>query len=276
MQDPSISGTSGNRMTGSPVIIITGASSGIGAATAKLFGQKGYCVVLAARRIERLNLLTEKIRQNGGTALAVPTDITRLEQINQLVDATIVKYGRIDVLLNNAGIGRMNWLESMDPITDISNQINLNLVALIHTTRIVLPHMIQQQKGHILNMASVAGLIATPTYSIYAASKFGVRGFTNALRRELNGSGVKVSGIYPGGVETEFSEQAGKRPNTGVKTPDVIKLTAIEVAETVWSVVQRPRRTVVIPRVMRIFIILNRIFPGFVDWGIHRVVRKKN
>jgi short-subunit dehydrogenase len=164
----------------------------------------------------------------------------------------------------------------MDPIMDISHQINLNLLGLIHTTRIVLPHMIKQQKGHILNIASVAGLIATPTYSIYAASKFGVRGFTNALRRELIGSGVKVSGIYPGGVESEFSEQAGDRPNTGVTTPNMIRLTAIEVAETVWRVVQRPRRTVVIPRVMGIFIILNQIFPGFVDWGIRRLVRKKN
>ena len=261
-------------MSVSPVILITGASSGIGAATAKLFGRKGYRVVLAARRTDKLLSLAEGIRQKGGEALPVTTDITQLDQIEHLVNSTIKEYGRIDILLNNAGFGRMNWLRSMDPVSDIDLQLRVNLMDVIHTSRMVLPYMIQQRKGHIVNMASIASLIATPTYSVYAASKFGLRGFTQALRREMNEFGIRVSGIYPGGVETEFSDHLGDRPDLGITTPDVLRLTAEEVAETVWGVIQRPRRLVVIPRVMWLFIWLNRIAPGVVDWGIQRIFTK--
>jgi short-subunit dehydrogenase len=231
-------------------------------------------VVLAARRTDKLLSLAEGIRQKGGEALSVTTDITHIDQIEHLVESTIDVYGRIDVLLNNAGFGRMNWLESMDPVSDIDLQMQLNLMGVIHTSRIVLPYMIQQRNGHIVNMVSIASLIAIPTYSIYAASKFGVRGFTQALRREMNRFGVRVSGIYPGGVETEFLDHLGDRPDPGITTPGVLRLTALDVAETVWCVVQRPRRLVVIPRIMWLFVWLNRIAPGVVDLGIQRVFTK--
>lgn len=262
-------------MADSPVIIITGASSGIGAAAARAFGREGYRVVLAARRIDRLLSLAEEIENSGGQALPVSTDVTQLDQIEDLVEASLRAYGQIDVLLNNAGFGSMNWLELMDAETQIDLQLKVNLLGVIHTSRMVLPHMIQRRRGHIINMASIAGLLAPPTYSIYAASKFAVRGFTEALRREVDGFGIHVSGIYPGGVETEFSQHTQKNRKTGITTPDWLKLSSTDVARTVWQVVRYPRRMVVIPRIMWPVIWMNAIFPGLIDWGIRTVFTQK-
>jgi NADP-dependent 3-hydroxy acid dehydrogenase YdfG len=261
-------------MTRSPVILITGASSGIGAATARLFGGRGYRVVLAARREDRLETLAGEIRQSGGEALPVATDVSQLDQIERLVETAMEAYETIDVLLNNAGFGRMNWLEAMDPREDIDLQLQVNLRGVIHTSRVVLPHMIRQRNGHIINMASIASLIAPPTYSIYAASKFGVRGFTQALHREVDVYGIRVSGIYPGGVDTEFSQHMGRKPKTGITSPSMLQLTAKDVAEVVWRVVKRPCRMVIIPGIMRPVVWLNTIAPGIIDWGIRQVFTK--
>ncbi|MBL7163493.1 MAG: SDR family oxidoreductase [Anaerolineales bacterium] len=257
-------------MTTKPVILITGASSGIGAATARLFGGQGYRVVIAARRAERLQALADEIESAGGRALLIPTDITQLDQIQQLVDTTMEEYGQIDVLLNNAGFGRMKWLEQLDPVTDIELQLDVNLHGVIQTTRMVLPHMIERRSGHIINMASIAGLIATPIYSIYAATKFGVRGFTEALRREVSIWGINVSGIYPGSVITEFQQHMGVDRKTGLSTPRFMQLTAQDVARTVYRVAQRPRRMVIIPWFMRGTYWLNLFWPGLMDYMIRQ------
>ncbi len=253
-------------MSASPVILITGASSGIGAATARLFGiEKGYRVVLAARRVERLQALADEIQAAGGEALAVETDLTEYEQITHLVASTLEQYGQIDVLFNNAGFGRLKWLEQLDPQRDIAAQLQLNLTALIQIAQLVLPHMIARRSGHIINMASVSGWIATPTYSVYAASKFGVRGFTEALRREANIRGIQVSGIYPGPVETEFSHHTEVKEKISVPKLPFLRLTAPQVAAVVWRLTQRPRSGVIIPWPMGIFSWLNLLLPGIVD-----------
>jgi len=257
-------------LTPSPVILITGASSGIGAATARLFGGQGYRVVLAARRMEKLQSLATEIRDQGGEALPIFTDVTQIDQIENLVRVTLEEFGQINILLNNAGFGRMNWLEKMDPVKDIDLQLGVNLQGVIHTTRFVLPDMIARRNGHIINMASIAGFIATPTYSIYAASKYAVRGFTEGLRREVSVLGIKVSGIYPGGVETEFSQHTGRKPGTGPTTPKGIKLSAEDVAQTVLRVVNRPRSTVIIPRILWAVAWFNRLAPRLVDGIIRR------
>lgn len=254
----------------SKVIVITGASSGIGAATAKLFGQQRYRVVLAARRIDKLESLANEIEIHGGEAIPVQTDITDLSQIESMVETAIKEFGQIDILVNNAGFGRMNWLELLDPQIDIEPQLRVNLLGVIHASRLVIPGMIQKRSGHIINIASIAGLIGTPTYSIYAASKFAVRGFTEALRREVNVFGIHVTGIYPGSVETEFSEHTGRDPHRGYKTPKLIRLTAEEVAQTVFKVVKRPRKKVIIPRIMIPLVWMNSIAPGIVDWGLQQ------
>lgn len=262
-------------LSASPVILITGASSGIGAATAKLFASQGYKVVLAARRKEQLDILAAEILSAGGEALTVPTDITQLEQIEHLVAQTLERFGQIDVLLNNAGLGRLDWLEKLDPKDDIEFQIQVNLIGLIQTARTVLPHMLARKQGHIINMGSIAGLIATPTYSVYAASKYGLRGFTEALRREVSIHGIEVTGIYPGGVSTEFGDKAGIKRKTKVSTPPLLKLSAEDVAQSVFRVVKKPYRAVIIPGLMRPTVWLSVIFPGMVDRIIERRFTKK-
>jgi NADP-dependent 3-hydroxy acid dehydrogenase YdfG len=254
----------------SPVILITGASSGIGAATARLFASQGYRVVLAARRIERLEELAAEIRQGGDQALPVQTDVSRLEEIQDLVKTTLENYGQIDVLFNNAGFGRLDWLENLDPQSDIQALLQVDLLGQMWMTQAVLPHMIARRQGHIINMVSVAGLVATPTYSLYAAGKFGLRGFSQALRREVSVYGIQVSAIYPGGVDTEFSQHARIRRKTRVSTPAWLRLSAEDVAQSVLSLARRPRHMLVIPRLMLLAVWANALFPGAVDWVIER------
>jgi NADP-dependent 3-hydroxy acid dehydrogenase YdfG len=254
----------------SPTIIITGASSGIGAATARVFADQGYCVALAARRLERLEALAQEIESADGKALPVATDVTRLDDIQNLVQATLDRFGQIDVLFNNAGFGRLDWLENLDPVNDIEAQFRVNLLGMILITRVVVPHMIERRTGHIINMGSIAGLVATPTYTVYSATKFAVRGFTEALRREVGIYGVHVSGIYPGGVATEFRQHTGAKRVTGATTPNSLRLSPEDVAQEVWRLVKRPRRTVIAPGVMRLAVWLNALLPGWVDRLIER------
>ena len=184
------------------VVLITGASSGFGADAARQFAREGCVVVLAARRMERLTALAEQIRQEGGQAFAVGLDVTEQSQIDEAIQTILDSFARIDILFNNAGVGSLDWLERLEPAADIDTLINVNLRGLIQVTRAVLPSMLARREGTIINMASVAGLIAAPMYSIYAATKYGVRGFTDALRREVSPFGIRVSGIYPGPAVT--------------------------------------------------------------------------
>lgn len=257
-------------MTDRPVMLVTGASSGIGAATARVFARQGYIVVLAARRLERLQELEKEIEAQGGEALSVETDLSQLDQIQDLVDKTLSSYGRIDILFNNAGFGRAKWLEELDPVRDIELQIQVNLNGVIQMTRAVLPNMLERQSGHIINMASISGFVATPTYSIYAASKHGVRGFTEALRREVGVWGIHVSGIYPGGVKTEFEQHLEAKRKTGITTPAALMLSAEDVAGVVYKVAKRPKGTTIIPWVMRIGVWINALIPWLNDWIIER------
>jgi len=255
----------------SDVLLVTGASSGFGEATARLFASEGYKVALAARRINRLQALAQEIEANGGKALPVEADLSNLDSIKNMVSTVLEKWGQIDILFNNAGMGRLDWLDQLDPISDIEAQVIVNLLAVIQTTRIVLPYMIERKQGHIINMGSIGSLVATPTYSIYAATKFGVRGFTEALRREVGIYGIHVSAIYPGGAKTEFSERAKIKRKTGYTTPKALKLEKEDVAKAVLRLARKPRRGLVIPGVMQVSIWLNILFPGIVD----RVIEKR-
>lgn len=249
----------------SPVLVVTGASSGIGAATAVLFAQKGYRVCLAARRIERLQALVESIHEHGGQAMAIQTDVTRLDSMKNLFNETINQWGKIDVLFNNAGFGRLDWVEKLDEIEDIQSQIDVNLTGLIWGAHAVLPAMIARRQGHIINMASLASYLAPPTYSIYAATKFAVRGFSEGLRREVGVYNIRVSAIYPGIVKTEFDQHTGAIRKTGWSMPDFLTLSSEQVAEAVYNLVIHPKRNYVIPWSMLLAIWGNKLFPGFAD-----------
>lgn len=248
------------------VTLITGASSGFGAAAARLFAQEGCKVVLAARRLERLEELANEIRSTGGDALPVGVDVTRPEQIEAMVNAALDRYGRIDILFNNAGFGRLDWCEALDPIQDIQGQIAVDLLGVIWTARAVLPHMYKQGRGHIINMSSVAGWAAPPLYSVYSAAKFGVRGFTEALRREASPFGVKVSAIYPGGAVTEFQKHVGQnQAKQRFRTPAWLALTAEDVARAVVGLAKRPRRSLILPWAMGLSVFINSHFMSLSD-----------
>jgi short-subunit dehydrogenase len=250
------------------VAIVTGASSGIGEATAREFGREGAKVVIAARRVDKLQALAQEIYAlgNGAGCLVVQADLSKLEDIQTLIDQTLSKFGRIDILVNNAGFGRLDWLEKLDPIKDIQAQIDVNVMGVIQTTRLVLPVMIKQRSGSIINMGSMAGLVGTPTYTIYAASKHAVHGFSEALRREVKPWGIDVSMIYPGGVVTEFGQHAGIKRKTKATTPKFLLLTAEDVGRAVVKLVRRPRGMWIIPWLWSPTALLNKLFPSFVDY----------
>ncbi len=248
------------------VVIITGASSGFGAAAAKLFALEGCRVVLAARRLDRLKEMADEIRETGGDVLPVSMDVTQHQQIQTMVETTMAAYGRIDVLFNNAGFGRLDWFESLDPIKDIQGQIAVDLLGVIWTARAVLPQMYKQRSGHIINMSSIGGWAAPPLYTVYSAAKFGVRGFTEALRRETTPFGVHVSAVYPGSSPTEFQKHIGEnKAKKRFTTPQWLRVTPEEVARGVVRLAKRPRRSLFMPKIMGLSVFLNSHFPGISD-----------
>jgi len=250
------------------VVLITGASSGFGKDAAHLFAQEGAKVVIAARRLNRLQLLANEIHKAGGEAFAVPVDVSQLSEINLMVRTVIEIYERIDILFNNAGFGRLNWLETLEPRRDIETQIQVNLTGQILVTRAVLPHMLKRRSGHIINMSSIAGWLAAPSYTVYAATKYGVRGFTTALRREVAPFDIKVSGIYPGPARTEFGWTKGTKSRSRPKWYDLFFIPAEDVSHRVLQLARYPRRTVFIPWWFGLLAWGDTHFPGIADWII--------
>ncbi|RCK75493.1 MAG: oxidoreductase, short chain dehydrogenase-reductase family [Anaerolineae bacterium] len=248
------------------VLLITGASSGIGAEIARLAARQGYDLAVVARRLERLEALRQECEPYGVRVLTIQADLAQYSQVQMVAQTTLQFFGQVDVLINNAGFGRLNWLERLDGEKDIAAQIQVNLIASIQLTRHLLPGMIANRAGHIINIASLAAWVATPTYSVYAASKFGLHGFTEALRREVAHYGVHVSGVYPGGVETEFAQKAGIERKTHITTPRWMRLTAGQVARATLDLIRHPRPWVILPGYMKILIWLNHSMPALVDW----------
>ena len=248
------------------VVVVTGASSGVGAEAARLFAREGCKLVLAARRLDRLEELAGEIRAAGGEALPVAMDVSQAAQIDAMVHAALERFGQIDILFNNAGFGRLDWLERLDPVKDIQAQITVDLLGVIWVARAVLPHMYERRSGHIINMCSMGGWAPPPLYSIYSAAKFGMRGFSEALRRETTPLGVRVSVIYPGGASTEFCSHVGSaEAKKRFTTPGWLKLSANDVARAVVGVARRPRRHLILPWWMVFSKFLNSHFNGISD-----------
>jgi NADP-dependent 3-hydroxy acid dehydrogenase YdfG len=266
-------------MTGSlkdKVVLITGASSGFGKDAAHLFAREGAKVVVAARRLDRLQMLANEIQKVGCEAIAIPVDVSKRNEIDLMVRAAVEIYDQIDILFNNAGFGRLDWLDHLEPIRDIETQIQVNLTGLIHVTRAVIPYMKIRRTGHIINMSSIAGWLTAPTYTIYSATKYGVRGFTTALRRELSPFHIKVSGVYPGPAHTEFgwrTDRSKRRP------PWIINMFFVSpesVAQRVVQLAKHPRRTVIFPWWFAWIAWGENHFPGIADILIRAFYAKRN
>lgn len=244
-----------------PVIIITGASSGIGAATARCLAHENVCLTLAARRADRLKGVASDVEKLGSEALIVPTDVTNRADIHHMVQSTLDCWGRVDVLLNDAGISYDEPLVDLEP-DKIRNEVQVNLIALIECTQAVLPVMLKQKSGHIINVASIEGLIATPGSSVYCATKFGVFGFSNSLRRQLRGSGIHVSAVCPGYTPSEITARLKAIVEGRPDAPHHPGLMPTSyVADQIAHLVRHPRRMVILPRSWSVLVLVAFLFP---------------
>ena len=225
------------------VAIITGASSGIGEATARRLAESGARVVLAARRVERLEALAADIEHHQGTALVAPTDVTDERSVQRLARRALDAFGRIDILINNAGIMPLSPISKLK-VAEWDRMIDVNIKGVLYCVAATLPTMLEQGSGHIINVSSVAGRRPFPSGAVYSATKFAVRAISQGLRLELSPiKGIRVTDIEPGVVATELTHHITDNETANrfqemwaEKTP----LESIDIAETILFVLSRP------------------------------------
>jgi 3-hydroxy acid dehydrogenase/malonic semialdehyde reductase len=226
------------------VAVITGASAGIGAATARALAEAGFRVALGARRVQRLESLRDEIEAKTGVRPFIgELDVTSRESAEKFIDDVIRHYGHLHVLVNNAGLARgVAYVADAKDEEDWQVMLDTNVMGLLRVTRLALPHMLKEPQGHIINLGSIAGREAYAGGAVYCATKFAVRAITDALRQELLGKPIRVTTIDPGMVETEFSvvryygdEQQAKNVYAGM-TP----LTAEDIADCIVFAATRP------------------------------------
>ena len=194
----------GNNIEGK-VVVITGASSGLGEATARHLSALGASVVLGARRIDRLRSLADELTGRDGKALAVEADVTRVDQVKALVDAAVRTFGRIDVMINNAGLMPQSLLERLK-IDEWDRMIDVNIKGVLYGIAAALPHMTAQKSGHFINVSSVAGHKVRPGGTVYSATKHAVRVISEGLRQEVKPYNIRTTVISPGAVDTELPD----------------------------------------------------------------------
>jgi NADP-dependent 3-hydroxy acid dehydrogenase YdfG len=262
-----------------PTVLITGASQGMGKATAQLFAQKGYDVVLAAREADRLHSVAQEIREQSCQALAVPTDVSDSQQVNALVEKALDAYTHIDVLVNNAGIC-MTAPMAKTTQQDWQDIINVNLWGYIYTIQALLPHFLEQKSGTIVNVGSFGGKVPLPNMTAYCTSKYAVTGLTETLRLELEPQGIQVCGVHPSVTNSDFLERAvfrseatsdteNQRQQMGEILKSPVASQPQDVAQAVWDVVQHPQAEVVVGT-GAIATTAHRFAPSLTQWLLQR------
>jgi short-subunit dehydrogenase len=247
------------------VIVITGASSGIGRATALRFGKMGATVVLAARNVIGLEETAREIQSEGGQPHVVPTDVAEWPQVERLALHAVEMFGRIDTWVNNAGVAVYATAENTT-VEETSRVLQVNFMGIVHGVKAVLPYMRQQGYGTIINLGSVESKRALPYHSAYTASKHAVKAYTDSLRMELQRekSGINVTLILPAGINTPFFNHA--RSKFGVKPMPVPPVYAPElVAEAIVTAAQHPQRDIYVGGAGMFLAILERISPALSD-----------
>lgn len=185
------------------VVVITGASSGLGEATARHLSGEGAVVVLGARRLDRLTALAQALGAEDGRAIAVQTDVTQSEQVRALVDAAVQRFGRIDVMINNAGLMPHSPLDRLK-IDDWDRMIDVNIKGVLYGIAAALPYMQKQKSGHFINVSSVAGHKVRPSSAVYAATKHAVLALSEGLRQEVKPYNIRTTVISPGAIDTDL------------------------------------------------------------------------
>jgi short-subunit dehydrogenase len=243
------------------VAVVTGASSGIGAATARQLARMGMRVVLVARRVERLLELQAEIQSAGGKAEVVAADLGSEEERERV----FAQVGAADVLVNNAGFGWYGYFHEMNWET-AREMLQVNIGATAHLTSLFLPGMRERKRGHIINVGSISGSIPSQGIAMYAASKSFMDAFTTALHRETRGTNVRVSVVRAGPVKSEFCESALSRENGGHVPTEKVGVTSEHVAWQIWKLLLRPRRVIYVPRWLQIVPWVELSFGWLEDW----------
>jgi NADP-dependent 3-hydroxy acid dehydrogenase YdfG len=246
------------------VVLVTGASGGIGRAVALAFAREGAQLLLAARSVNRLTQVENEVRDLGSEALSVPTDVTSQDAVTALVEAAMNRFGRIDVLVNNAGLGKVGGIESAAFEDNVRQTMQASLFGMIHLTQRVLPILRQQGSGTIVNMSSVMGRKAFARFGSYAIVMHAVSAFSDSLRQEVAGSNIRVSVIHPALTATGLLREAAEAempPPFRHMTP----LSSDEVARAVVAAVRRRRRRVVLPRTAHMLLLGEALSPRVGD-----------
>ncbi len=261
--------------------IITGASQGIGRATAFLLADRGYNVVLAARQSERLEGVALDIRARGREALAIPTDVTEFEQVKALMEKALDVYGNIDVLVNNAGIC-MTAPMAQTSLEDWQKILNVNLWGYIYPIHALLPHFLSRKTGIIVNVGSFGGKMPLPNMSAYCTSKYAVTGLTETLRLELEPKGIQVCGVHPSVTNSDFLERAvfrgeeesdvqRARQQLGSLLSNPLVSQPEDVARAILNVVQHPQAEVVVGS-GTLATTVHRFAPSLSKWLMQRSI----
>lgn len=240
------------------VAVVTGASSGIGRATALALAERGARVSLAARTESALHELADEVRLLGREALVVPTDVTDKEQVDRLMAKTMKRWGRVDILVANAGAYIRCPIRELT-VQEMRRSMAVNFYGALYAVLAVQPHMVEQDDGHIVLVSSLDGKKGLPRDAPYVAAKFALAGYAEVLRQELRGSGVHVTTVFPGRVDTPLIDTL-EVPRVSAKIP------AEAVARSIIGAIRRPRPEVIIPLQGRMLHLVNVLSPRFGDW----------
>jgi short-subunit dehydrogenase len=258
------------------LVLITGASSGIGAATARAMAREGGRVLLLARTRSALEAVAAEIKKAGGDAWVYPVDLSDAKAVEQTAQAILREVGVPDILINNAGAGRWLPLEETEPEEAVQMMASPYFGAF-HILRYFLSAMRQRGTGHIVNLTSPAGFVAWPGATAYAVARWAMRGLHEALRAELHETAIKVTLVVPGAVASTYF---ANNPGGQERLPGIAKLYRTlapeDVAEAIVGGVRREKREVIIPPLLRLTIRLHRFLPGLVEWTLLKTAAKRS
>ena len=255
------------------VIAITGASAGIGQATALRLAREGAAVAICARRADRLEAVAADIAAAGGQALPIVADVTRAGDMDAFVARTVERFGRLDVMMCNAGFGVAGAIDDIAP-DQMQTLMDVNYMGTYLATRAALPLFRRQGSGHVIMVSSIVGKRGVPFMGAYSATKFAQVGLAECLRTELLGSGIHVSVVFPVSTDTEFFDVMSRETGTAVTRAMGPRQSADTVADAIARAIHRPVPEVYPHATSRALVILNALAPGFTDRVVRRFGRK--